>query len=159
MTRRTTGQCSAHLIAKLRSPEAANQAIRDGLIIAGKQVWARRMKKEPRRCLRCQTMGSGHLAAECDQPMTCGTCSKEHRTTDCSEDEQVKFWCANCKSHGHTSWDRTCPKFIENSRRLEQLNPEGMYIYFPTEEPWTWEQSGNPLANEWANNDTVTRHH
>src|SRR5882724_11667908 len=34
-----------------------------------------------------------------------------------------------------------------------------MYIYFPTEEPWTWEQLGNPLANEWANNNTVMRHH
>jgi len=33
-------------------------------------------EKEPRRCLRCQTMGSSHLAVECDQPTTCGTCSK-----------------------------------------------------------------------------------
>jgi len=34
--RRAVGQCTAHLIIRLRSPEVANQTIRDGLIIAGK---------------------------------------------------------------------------------------------------------------------------
>src|SRR5882724_11796776 len=66
-TRRSVGQCTTHFITKLCSPEAANQAIRDRLIIEGKQVWARRMKKEPRICLKCQSMRSNHLAAECDQ--------------------------------------------------------------------------------------------
>jgi len=41
MSRRTVGQHTAHLITKLCSPEAANQALRDGLIIEGKCVWAR----------------------------------------------------------------------------------------------------------------------
>jgi len=36
MMRRTVGQCTAHLIIRLQSPEAANQVIRDGLIIMGK---------------------------------------------------------------------------------------------------------------------------
>jgi hypothetical protein len=35
--RRTAGQRSAHVIAKFATAEAANQSIRDGLIIAGKQ--------------------------------------------------------------------------------------------------------------------------
>jgi hypothetical protein len=52
--RRTAGQRSAHIIAKFTTTEAANKSIRDGLIIAGKQTWARRMKREPRRCLKCQ---------------------------------------------------------------------------------------------------------
>jgi len=38
-SRRTVGQRTAHLITKLRSPEAANQALRDSLIIEGKRVW------------------------------------------------------------------------------------------------------------------------
>jgi hypothetical protein len=42
--RRTAGQRSAHIIAKFITTEAANQSIRDGLIIAGKRTWARRMK-------------------------------------------------------------------------------------------------------------------
>ena len=36
MTRRSVGQRTAHLITKLHSPEATNQALRDGLIIEGK---------------------------------------------------------------------------------------------------------------------------
>jgi len=44
-TRRVAGKCTAHLVVRLRSPKAANQAIRDGLIIMGKRVWTRRMKK------------------------------------------------------------------------------------------------------------------
>jgi len=36
MTRRVARQCTPHLIVRLRSPKAANQAIRDGLIIMGK---------------------------------------------------------------------------------------------------------------------------
>ena len=102
-------------------------------------------------------MGSNHLVADCDQPPICGTCGKEHRTADCTEDEQERYWFTNCKSHGHASWDCTCPKFIENSRRLEQLNPESTYIYFPTDEPWTWEQLENPIANGWTNNVTEMR--
>jgi len=68
---------------------------------------ARKMKKkkETRRWLKCQIMGYNHLAAECNKPTACGTCSKEHQTTDCSEADQTKFWCANCKTHGHASWD------------------------------------------------------
>ena len=42
---RSAGQRTTHLITKLHSPEAANQALRDGLIIEGKRVWARKMKK------------------------------------------------------------------------------------------------------------------
>src|SRR5882724_6299669 len=153
-SRRTVGQRTAHLITKLCSPEAANQALRDGLIIEGKRVWAGHMKKEPRRCLKCQSMASNHLAAECDQNTICGTCGKEHRTAECSECDQKKYWCVNCNLHGHASWDRTCPKFLDRSKRLEQLNPESMYTYFPTNEPWTWEQTRNPEAKGQATNDS-----
>jgi len=51
-----------HLIAQLRTLEDANQAIREGLIIMGKHVCARKMKREPRRCLRCQKLGAGHFS-------------------------------------------------------------------------------------------------
>jgi len=33
-----------------------------------------------------------------------------------------------------------CPKFMDASKRVEWANPENTYKYFPTEEPWTWEQ-------------------
>ena len=51
---------------------------KEELVIAGKRVWARRMQKEPRRCLRCQSLTAKHLAVECDQQVACGTCGKDH---------------------------------------------------------------------------------
>jgi hypothetical protein len=45
--RRTVGQRSPHTIAKFATTEAANRSIRDRLIIARKQTWSRRMKREP----------------------------------------------------------------------------------------------------------------
>jgi len=80
--------------------------------------------------------------------MVCGTCGKDHRTAECTEDDQERHWCANCKTFGHTSWDQSCPKFTEESKRLKHLNPESMYIYFPTDEPWTWEQLRNLTTSE-----------
>ena len=83
--RQTEGQRSAHLIAKFATTEAANQSIRDGVIIAGKRKWARRMKREPRRCLKCQKYNTRHMAAECSSPETCSTCGGNHRTAECEE--------------------------------------------------------------------------
>ena len=111
------------------------------------------MKKEPRRCLKCQVKGANHLTAECNKPTACRTCGKEHRTAECSEEDKTKFWCTNCKTHGHTSWDQMCPRFMETSRRLARLNPESMYIYFPSDEMWTWEQMRAPDTNKWEINN------
>jgi len=35
---------------------------RDGLVITGKRAWAIWMHSEPRRCLKCQTLNTNHLA-------------------------------------------------------------------------------------------------
>ena len=40
LARRSTCQCTEHLIARICTTEAVNLIIRDGLIIAGKGVWA-----------------------------------------------------------------------------------------------------------------------
>jgi len=115
------------------------------------------MKKEPRRCLNCQSLEAPHLAATCRKPMVCGTCSKDHRTTKCTENDQERHWCVNCKTFSHTSWDQSCPKFTEEIKRLEHLNPESMYIYFPTDKPWTWEQLRNSTTSEMGNHDPDLR--
>jgi len=72
------GQQAAHLIALFKTNEVANSMIKEGIVIAGKRVWARQMRKEPRRCLKCQSLTARHLAAECNQKGVCGTCSKDH---------------------------------------------------------------------------------
>jgi hypothetical protein len=144
--RRTQGQRSAHLIAKFSNTEAANQSIRDGLIIAGKRTWARRMKREPRRCLKCQKQNARHMAADCGGDDVCGTCGKGHRTTECEETDPAHYKCVNCDKSGHASWDRTCPTFVSACQTIEKADPEGTYKYFPNDEPWTWEQRGQQEA-------------
>jgi uncharacterized protein YoxC len=140
--RRTQGQRSAHLIAKFSNIESANQSIRDGLIIAGKRTWARRMKREPRRCLKCQKQNARHMAADCSGVDVCGTCGKGHRTAECEETDPAHYRCVNCDKSGHASWDRTCPIFISTCQAIERADPEGTYKYFPNDKPWTWEQRG-----------------
>ena len=47
------GQKAAHLITHFKTNKAVNIAIKEGIVIVGKRVWARKMWKEPRRCLKC----------------------------------------------------------------------------------------------------------
>ena len=54
-----------------------------------------------------------------------------------------RFWCANCNTSGLASWDHLCPRFLEECSRIESLDPEHMYKYFPNQEVWMWEQVGN----------------
>jgi len=49
------------------------------------------------------------------------------------------------------------PRFIKVSRRLEQLNLESMYIYFPSDKMWTWEQTREPDTNGWETNNLDSR--
>src|SRR5882672_12307634 len=120
----------AHLMDHFKTLESANQAIRDGLIIAGKRVWGRRMKKEPKRCLKCQILNTSHFAAGCRGQETCGMCGEEHCTAECMEDNQERYSCANCKVMGHASWDHTCPKFMQVARKVEERDLESMYKFF-----------------------------
>ena len=140
---RTQGQQTAHIIAKFSTVKATNLSIRDGLLIAGKQTWARKLKMEPRHCLKGQKLGARHMAAECKDVEICGTCGKNHRTAHCDETDPTKFKCANCNTLGHASWDHTCPKFLAACNRLEKNNSESKYKYFPDNNPWTWEQCIN----------------
>src|SRR6201996_4798987 len=81
--KRTHNQQSAHLIMRWVSPEAANEAIRQGVIIRGKRCNTRKLDSEPRRCLNCQKYGVDHLAANCPSTTVCGTCGGDHRTSQC----------------------------------------------------------------------------
>jgi len=103
-------------------------------------VWARQMRKEPRRCLKCQSLTARQLAAECNQQGVCGTCGRDHCMDEFSETNRDAFWCVSCSTSGHTSWDRLCPVFLVASKCMEELDPEHSYKYFPGQEAWMWEQ-------------------
>ena len=117
------------------------------------------MCREPKRCLKCQVLGTNHLAATCGCANTCGTCGKEHHTSECTEVDSDKYWCANCKVNRHASWDRLCPAFREASKWIECTDPEHTYRYFLGQEPWTWEQvtpSQGPNTGGWRNASMVS---
>ena len=101
MQRCMEGQKVAHLIARLMTNEDTNLAIRDSLVIAGKRMWARRMWKEPQRCLKCQSITARHLAASCNQQATFSTCGKDHCTLECSDTDRAAFWMSG---HGSSNW-------------------------------------------------------
>ncbi|GBE90125.1 hypothetical protein SCP_1801490 [Sparassis crispa] len=149
--RRAKGQKVAHLIVRFNNPSAANRAICNGLVIASKQVSARKLIREPRRCLKCQQIGVPHLASDCKQIHdTCGNCTSiSHKTSACEADP-TDFRCSNCIRAGRANadqaaWDHDCPVFLEHCHRMEDHQPEAKYHFFPTEDPSTWELTGQPL--------------
>ncbi|KAF5371838.1 hypothetical protein D9615_009532 [Tricholomella constricta] len=142
-TRTNPNQKSAHLIVSCRTKETANKAIDKGLVIEGKRVAAKKLDQEPRRCLKCQFYGKGHIAQECKQiHETCGTCAGQHRSKDCKETDMRKLCCVNCRARrwrdNHSSADRLCPVFLEAKERLKSRMPELKYKFYPTNDVRTW---------------------
>ncbi|PPQ80684.1 hypothetical protein CVT24_011067 [Panaeolus cyanescens] len=143
--RRSEDQRTAYAMISLTTPQAANCLIRDGVYLNEKS-WHRpavRSTRDAPRCLKCQHYG--HLAKDCPNAEACGTCGAAHPTRGCKKLNTP--WCVSCKSNDHSSWDRECPVFIAESRKLVKNN-ENDYIYFPTEEPWTWalKKKGNTAS-------------
>jgi len=138
--KRTHNQQAAHLIARWATPEAANEAIQNGVIISGKRCNVRKLDPEPRRCLNCQKHGTDHLAANCPSKTICGTCGGDHRTSQCFEENPAAHSCVNCRVRGHASWSRDCPEFTK--RRLSMQSGEARFKFYTLEnEDWTWERA------------------
>ncbi|KAL6303201.1 hypothetical protein BKA93DRAFT_693639, partial [Sparassis latifolia] len=142
--RRTKGQKVAHLILRFNSPQAANRAVRDGLIIASKSVSVRKLICEPRRCLKCQKIAAPHIAKDCKQIHdTCANCASiSHKTAECEVD-LTDFKCCNCTHAGrtvtdHAAWDCDCPVFQEHCHHMKECQSESRYHFFPTVDPSSW---------------------
>src|ERR1700690_492108 len=108
--RRAQGQRVAHVMVGLISPEQANLAIRNGLVIEGKKVAVRRHRMDPKWCMKCQRIGVNHNAVDCKSIHdVCARCAEMHRTDECQVSEFADFRCANCRAKGHGAADRDCP--------------------------------------------------
>ncbi|KIM52385.1 hypothetical protein SCLCIDRAFT_46563, partial [Scleroderma citrinum Foug A] len=96
LERRAPNQCTAHMIINFFRPVEANLAIKNGLLMLGKRCSSQKLLLELTRCMKCQSF-SGHYAKECKslQDM-CGTCTREHRTKDCTVTTPDKRHCMNC---------------------------------------------------------------
>ena len=129
---RTHEQTCGHIILVTSTTEVANKILTNGLLVCQKRVYAKKCKKEPTCCLKCQ--GWDHLSYNCMQDFdTCGTCAWRHKTASCSPGAQLR--CMSCRTEGHASWSRFCPAF---NRRCNELNgrlTENTMPYFPMDKP------------------------
>ena len=149
LERRAPNQCTAHTIIDFFRPAEANLAIKNGLLILGKRCNSRKLFLEPTRCMKCQSF-NGHYAKDCTSlHNTCGMCSREHRTKDCTDTSPDKRCYANCKEHGHAAWDHECPTFINLSKCYHLHLPDVAYRYFPeSNDPAMWVQE-NETDQAW----------
>ena len=140
--RRRPTQVFGHAIVSFKDPHQANTAIANGLVVCQKRVNVAKDKKEPTRCMKCQKCG--HMAIACiSTGDTCGRCGGAHRTAQCSGGATV---CTPCCSHGHASWDRSCPVFAAKCHEMDSRSLDNLVTYFPTEEPWTQVATKSPWA-------------
>ncbi|KAJ7217550.1 hypothetical protein C8J57DRAFT_1537679 [Mycena rebaudengoi] len=141
---RHSGQCVAHIILALNNDVSANRIIRYGIFIEGKKVWGRKLLPEPVRCLKCQMIGTGHLADTClSIHDTCAQCGGMHRTAVCEVSDAAQA-CSNCRGakmsyQGHGAADRGCPFFATKLQFSLERNPDAPFKYFLTNDPETWE--------------------
>lgn len=144
--KRRPGQQHAHLILKFTTPQRTNAAIMHGIAVDGRHLPVEKLRKEARRCLRCQHIEPGHLARDCDWNIDiCGTCGQDHHTCECMTGQ---LRCVNCGVDGHASWSRMCPAFIEATRKVQNANKLERYRFYPlVDDPSTWDHMDAPDLN------------
>jgi hypothetical protein len=142
--RRYKGQRVAHAIFGFTDAAAANALIRDGAWVEGSKVYGHKLLTEPVRCLKCQGVGLGHIAATCKSiHEVCARCGEMHRTNTCTVTNERRA-CANCRiakmpHRGHGAADRSCPIFQNKLQYSLERNHEAKYPYFLIEDdPSTW---------------------
>ena len=132
--RRAIGQRAAHMALSVSTPEAANVLIRDGVYICGTVAHPRKLKTEPKQCMKCRKWG--HFAAEClEAKDACGNCAEDHHTKNCPD--KNRRYCVSCQNDTHASWDRNCPEFKRRVERMDENHPENALTYFPTDQEWS----------------------
>lgn len=126
------------LMIKLKSPQAANNAMRFGIIIQGKRVRGEKPFYGAPRCFICQ--GYGHYAATCnkkEEGTVCVNCAGGHFHEQCPVTEKEEYNCINCKQMGHAAWDPYCLTHKAELEKVIKRNTEIQYRFYPTMEEWT----------------------
>lgn len=128
------------MIARFTSPQAANKAIRQGVIVQGRRVMGEKTINGPIRCYHCQRYG--HIAGNCpskNEPKKCPTCTNVHERDECQAKRKGDFICVNCNDAGHATWDPSCPAHQREMEKTIQRDTEAKSKFYQTEEDWTQE--------------------
>lgn len=142
--KRKPNQYRGHLILSTKTAEGANILIDEGVLIGGRRLHARKLRKEPMRCHRCQAIGK-HYARDCKLSRNvCGTCAGDHWTSACNIKNEHHFQCNNCRHegkeyNGHAAWDiEKCPTMKNEQEKCNRKYPDNLYRFFITEDERTW---------------------
>jgi hypothetical protein len=133
MYRRTLGQCMAHLALLVGSPKVANILIRDGMYVCGIMMHPRKLKTEPKQCIKCRKWG--HFTVECLEKDACSNCTENHHTKECPD--KNRRYCVSCQNDTHVSWDGNCLEFKCRVEKMDENHPKNALMYFPTGKDWS----------------------
>jgi len=102
------------------TPMQANKCLEDGILIDYRRYPATRFVPQYQiiQCFKCYRYG--HRADSCDQQLSsCGKCSKNHRTKECSSNNEAHC-CILCKGP-HPAWSHECSRRQKEIDRLKLL--------------------------------------
>ena len=110
------GQTKRSLIIELASPEEANRAIEEGIVIGSMLHGCCVYNKQCRtgQCFECWQYGHVSILCPTRGRPTCGKCGGKHHHDDCKE---TTIKCAVCKGP-HVAWSKVCEAKKKDMARM-----------------------------------------
>ena len=120
MTRNSESQKYASLVVWMRSPEVANQIIRQEIALESDIKTVERYNVETRiqQCYKCQDYG--HNTYGCKNKQRCAYCAEDHRSAECPNTKiEAKWRCGACNGK-YKAFDVKYPKRRREKERVKQ---------------------------------------
>jgi len=123
-SKRKPVQQTDFVLMEIKTANAANRILREGIVIEGKRVFAKNNTAEVRRGMKCQGYQGGHISRECKSIHDVyARCAGMHRTNECDAQPEATR-CVNCRQDGQSASDRTCTIFKAECAKRAGRNPE-----------------------------------
>lgn len=144
-THRGEGQTHGSLILGLPEAHMADRLIQRGVVSNFALHMTEYYSPSFRitQCYKCQ--GYGHIATNCRKNDTCGHCSLQHRSQDCTQKDEPR--CANCTKR-HPAWSGECKARMTAKTRTLQARHSAPSLHQRGTETANKQAAGN-LDSEW----------
>ncbi|KAF8874451.1 hypothetical protein CPB84DRAFT_1690171, partial [Gymnopilus junonius] len=132
-------QKAGHAVFTVVDRKTANLIMKNGLVVQGKRLLARKLEEDPRRCYKCQFLNPGHTADQCPSiAEVCPNCAGCGHPAGACKATAADYKCITCRKMGcpyqHAAWDRKrCTMFMEAKKELRRKHPENNYRFFLSE--------------------------